>query len=72
MIYNIFSKIMVNKLNPLLDNIVSNEQGAFIRGWNLQENITLAQELLHSINAKVWGDNVIIKVDMTKTYDQLE
>lgn len=42
MIYKIFSKIIVNRLNPLLAKIVSKGQGAFIRGHNIQKNITLA------------------------------
>lgn len=70
--YKVVSKIIVNRLNPILAKVVSKEQGAFIRGYNIHENITVAQEMLHSINSKLQCSNVMIKVDMSKTYDRLE
>lgn len=71
-VYKIFSKILVNRLAIVLPRLISEEQGAFIQGISIHENISLAQELLQSLNKKVRGGNVMIKADMTKTYDRLE
>lgn len=35
----------------------------------ISDNILLAQELAHSLNVKTRGGNVIIKMDMMKSYD---
>lgn len=35
------------------------------------ENITLVQEMTHSINKKSKGENVTVKVNMVKAYDRL-
>ncbi|XP_040986544.1 uncharacterized protein LOC121234610 [Juglans microcarpa x Juglans regia] len=43
--YKIFSKIIVNRLNSILDSLVSHEQGAFISRRSIFENITLAQKM---------------------------
>lgn len=52
--------------------MISENQGAFVRGRSIIENISLAQELTHEINRKCQGNNVILKLDMEKAYDRLE
>lgn len=55
--YKIFCKTLVNRLALLLSKIILKEQGAFIKGQSIQENISVAQELIQSINAKVREKN---------------
>ncbi|XP_015158216.1 uncharacterized protein [Solanum tuberosum] len=43
----------------------------FVRGRNIAENIILAQEITYGIKKPKEGDNVIIKLDMTKAYDRV-
>ncbi|KAF5468901.1 hypothetical protein F2P56_013012 [Juglans regia] len=70
--YKIFSKILVKRLTHFLPRLISSEQGTFIPGRSIFENITLAQEMVHSLNKKVIGGNVMLKIDMAKAYDQVD
>ncbi|XP_042958229.1 uncharacterized protein LOC122293848 [Carya illinoinensis] len=70
-VYKIFSKIIVNRLTGIIDKVVSHEQGAFVPGRSIFENITLAQEMVHSLNKKTVGGNVMLKIDMAKAYDRV-
>ena len=70
--FQIFSRLFNNRLAPLLPLLISENQGAFVRGRSIIENISLAQELTHEINRKCQGNNVILKLDMAKAYDRLE
>ena len=58
-IYKIISKVIVNRLRPLLDNIVSPFQSAFISGRRGTDNVIIVQELVHTI-------------DLEKAYDRVE
>jgi len=72
-IYKTISKIMVNRLRPLLQKLVSPVQSAFIPGRSIHENILLTHEIMHkfrkSKGKKAW---VALKLDMEKAYDRLE
>lgn len=70
--YKICSKIIVSRLSHLLPKMISLEQGAFIPGRSIFENITLTQEMCHSINRKAVGGNVLVKIDMAKAYDRVD
>ncbi|XP_035545050.1 uncharacterized protein LOC109016147 [Juglans regia] len=70
--YKICSKIIVNRLTSLLPKMISLEQGAFIPGRSIFENISLTQEMVHSINKKIHGGNVVLKLDMAKAYDRVD
>lgn len=70
--YKICSKVIVNQLASLLPKMISLEQGAFIPSRSIFENISLTQEMTHSINNKIHGGNVILKVDMAKAYDHID
>lgn len=64
--YKLCSKILVNRLVPLLDKFIAPEQGAFILGRSIFENISLTQEMIHSINRPSHGGNFVMKIDMIK------
>ena len=46
--YKIFSKIIVNRLRPLLSRIIDPTQAAFVPNWWITKNVVLAQEVVHS------------------------
>lgn len=69
--YKIFSKIIVSGLSGLLPRLISFEQGVVIPRRSIFENISLAQEMVHSINKRVQGGNVRVKIDMAKAYDRV-
>lgn len=70
--YKMFSKIIVGRLIQYLNRIISPEQGGFLPSISIFENITLVQEIVHSINRKDNGGNVVLKVDMAKAYDLVD
>ncbi|CAI9769428.1 unnamed protein product [Fraxinus pennsylvanica] len=45
-VYKILSKMMVARLSPLLDKLISREQSAFIQGRSIFDNISVAQEMV--------------------------
>ncbi|XP_070017642.1 uncharacterized protein [Nicotiana sylvestris] len=67
----IISKILNNKLAKILPKLISPNQSGFIKGRSTTENIMLTQELAHNMSRDNKGDNAIIKLDMSKTYDRV-
>ncbi|XP_042964739.1 uncharacterized protein LOC122298962 [Carya illinoinensis] len=70
-VYKICVKIVVGCLTNVLPKLISQEQGAFIPGRSIFENISLTQEMVHSINKTTNGGNVLVKLDMSKAYDRV-
>ncbi|XP_026410850.1 uncharacterized protein LOC113306079 [Papaver somniferum] len=72
-IYKILSKTLANRLKPFMNNIISQNQSAFIPNRSISDNILLENEAIYSVNHndKVEG-TAVIKLDMSKAYDKLE
>ena len=72
-IYKIVTKIIVARLRPHLEKLVSPLQPAFVPGRKGIDNAIIVQELIHSISRKkgVVG-YMAIKIDLEKAYDKLE
>lgn len=70
--YKIITKVMVNRIKPILERLVSQEQSSFVPGRQIVDNIVVYQEVLHSLR-KCKGSNkyMVIKVDLEKAYDRL-
>ena len=72
-IYKIISKIIVIRIRPHLDKLVSLFQTAFIPGRKGIDNTIIAQEIIHTIGRKSGKvGNLVIKIDLEKAYDKLE
>ncbi|XP_057975276.1 uncharacterized protein LOC131162686 [Malania oleifera] len=69
--YKIFWKILVARLTEVLPKMISQKQGAFIPGHSIFENITLAQEMVHSMHRKNQDGNVMLNIDIAKAYDRV-
>lgn len=65
------SKLSCLRLASILPNLISDNQSGFVKGRSISENIMLAQEIIHGIKKPKDGDNVLIKLDMTKAYDRV-
>jgi hypothetical protein len=50
--YKIITKILANKLKSILPKIIYLIQSAFVSSRNIQDNIILAHELLHTYKLK--------------------
>ncbi|KAL4299959.1 hypothetical protein AHAS_Ahas17G0153000 [Arachis hypogaea] len=71
----IISRLIVVRLQKILDKIVSPIQSAFIGGRLIHDNIIIVQEAFHRLEKKRRKDGaneIAIKLDMNKAYDRLE
>jgi len=50
--YKIIFKIMVNRVKPLMDKLISPYQNAFIQGRNISDNILIAHEIIDTFKKK--------------------
>ena len=66
-------KILMNRMRPLLEKLVSPYQSAFILGRSIHDNILLTHEIMHKFNfCKGKTASAALKLDMEKVYNRLE
>ncbi|XP_031105286.1 uncharacterized protein LOC116010151 [Ipomoea triloba] len=73
-VYKIMAKMIANRMKPLLGDVISDSQSAFIPNRLITDNILIAAEVGHYLNRKQcgavgWG---ALKLDMAKAYDRVE
>ncbi|XP_065639085.1 uncharacterized protein LOC136071559 [Quercus suber] len=72
-VYKIITKILVARIRPHLDKLVSPHQTAFVPGRRGVDNAIIVQELIHTIGrAKGSRGIMAIKIDLEKAYDIIE
>ena len=69
-IYKIISKVVANRLKPLLPTLVSGEQSRYVEGRQILNNIIQAQEVVHSLTRNKKA-GMIMQMDLAKAYDKL-
>ncbi|XP_026397042.1 uncharacterized protein LOC113291761 [Papaver somniferum] len=71
--YKIISKILANRLKPLLPDIISHTQTAFVAGRHIHDNIIISHEILFSMKRKKIKKALVgLKLDMSKAFDRVE
>jgi hypothetical protein len=73
-IYKVIAKCIANRLRPILNEIISPEQSAFIPGRMITDNALIAFECIHTIqhaNDKK-GSFCAYKLDLSKAYDRVD
>ncbi|XP_019192477.1 PREDICTED: uncharacterized protein LOC109186787 [Ipomoea nil] len=73
-VYRIMAKVITARMKPLMGDIISDTQSAFISDRIITDNILIAAEVGHFLNRKQcgitgWG---ALKLDMAKAYDRME
>ena len=72
-VYKVVTKILVARIRPFLDKLVSPLQSAFMPGRRSVDNTIVVQEVIHTIsNKKGRVGYMAIKVDLEKAYDKIE
>jgi hypothetical protein len=66
--YKLISKIIANRLMPILSRSLSEEQLGFLKGRQILDAIDTDQECLHSIKVKN-SKAMILMLDLKKAYD---
>ncbi|CAK9151458.1 unnamed protein product [Ilex paraguariensis] len=70
-LYKIYTKLLANRLAPLLPVLVSSEQHGFVKGRCISECISLAQLIFGELDRKVEASTLFLKLHMIKAYDRL-
>ncbi|KAM2891276.1 hypothetical protein COP2_009594 [Malus domestica] len=72
--FKILSKVLANRLQPLLPLLISPMQNVFIADRQIQENLGLAHELFHFLKLRKTKQKfeMCVKLDMQKAYDRVE
>jgi hypothetical protein len=73
-IYKVVAKCLVNRLRPILDEIVSPNQSAFVPGRLITNNALLAFECFHYIQQEKDPEKSFCayKLDLSKAYDRVD
>lgn len=72
--YKIIAKILCRRLKPILSDIISPHQSAFVAGRSISDNVLLTHEILHYLRTSKAKKHcsMAVKTDMSKAYDRLE
>jgi len=69
-IYKVISKVIANRLKPLLPLLISPEQPKYVEGRQIMDGIILSHEIIHSLkHSNQVG--IILKLDLSKAFDKL-
>jgi exonuclease III len=68
-IYKIITKVIANRLKPILPFVISKEQAGYVEGRQIMDNVILAHEVINSLKStKIPG--MLIKLDLSKAFDK--
>ena len=71
-LYKMCAKILVGCLKSVIPRLISLEQGAFIEGRCIIDNVLLAQEFMRDLQrASIWSSLMAIKLDMERACDRM-
>ncbi|XP_062093504.1 uncharacterized protein LOC133799506 [Humulus lupulus] len=71
-LYKCISKMLCNRLIPILPKVVNQNQGAFVKNRSIAHNILILQDLLKGYNRKRVSPRCLMKIDLSKAYDSID
>ena len=72
-LYKLLSRIIVQRLKPLMGEVINPCQVGFVPGRRMSDNIIIVQEVIRTlISRRGRTGHVALKLDLEKAYDQLE
>jgi Reverse transcriptase (RNA-dependent DNA polymerase) len=66
----IITKLLTEKLSPLMNDLISPAQTTYIKGRYIMDNVIYTHEALHFIHKKKIR-SVLFKLDFEKTFDRV-
>ncbi|VFQ67311.1 unnamed protein product [Cuscuta campestris] len=67
----ILSRILSDRLKRVLPTLISPEQAAFQQGKSINKHVLMVKEMVHFLSANTRGGNCIIKLDLSKAFDNI-
>jgi hypothetical protein len=73
-VLKLVTKVIANRLKPILPEIIDEEQSAFVQGRLITDNALIAMECFHWMKKKTKGKKglMALKLDMAKAFDRIE
>ncbi|XP_074321473.1 uncharacterized protein LOC141658148 [Silene latifolia] len=68
-LYKCISKLLCTRLASMLPDLISLNQGGFIKGRSIIENILVYQDLVRLYNRSGYSPRCMFKMDLIKAYD---
>jgi len=68
-IYKLISKVLANRLKPLLPLLISSEQTGYVEGHQIMDDIILSNEVIHSLKL-LENPGMILNLDLSKSFDK--
>eukprot|EP00253_Pinus_taeda_P003190 PITA_03190 len=69
-LYKVISKVIANRLKPLLPMLISPEQSGYVEGRQIMDGIILTHEIIHSLKLSKQA-GMLLKLDLSKAFDKL-
>lgn len=54
-IYKLITKIIVNRLKPVLTDLIAHFQSSFVPGRQITDNVVVVQEVIHTMRLRKVG-----------------
>ncbi|KAL5559785.1 hypothetical protein UlMin_035996 [Ulmus minor] len=71
-IYKVISKLLADRVKPLLNQLICPTQKTFVPGRSIHDNSVLIQEIIHAMKRKRGSQGCMgLKIDLRKAYDRL-
>lgn len=71
-VYKCVTKVLSNRLQPILPSIISSNQSAFVKGCGITDNVLLMQELVKNYHKSGGSPRCAVKMDLMKAYDSVD
>jgi len=71
LIHKLITKIIENRLKPILSEIISEEQYGFIYKRQIHDVVVITQKAMHSMKAQKLA-SIVMNLDLSKDYDKVK
>jgi hypothetical protein len=68
--FKCFTKVLTNRLVPIVREIIGENQTSFVKGRNILEGVVVLHEVLHELSTSK-KKGLILKIDFEKAYDRV-